>query len=122
DTQERRFAVAGLRDRLQRGMTTFAGVLRDSAGLGDAAATVAAVSAAYDDAGAAVGRDGAELRTLLAVAAAVVAAAAERHESRGCHHRLDYPEPRQPLERIVHFGPDHRVRVPAAAAVSERER
>ena len=114
-------------------MTTFAGVLRDGPGLDRAALAVAAVATAFagsaaadgaaaDGALSAVGRDGAELRTLLAVAAAVVVAAAERHESRGCHHRLDYPEPRQPLERIVHFGPDHRVRVPAAAAVSERER
>ena len=137
--------VAQLRDRLQRDMTTFAGVLRDGPGLDRAALAVAAVATAFagsaaadaataDDAlssvgrdGAsalsAVGRDGAELRTLLAVATAAVAAAAERHESRGCHHRLDFPEPRQPLERIVHFGPDRRVRVPAAAAaVSQRER
>ena len=51
-----------------------------------------------------------------------MAAAAERQESRGCHHRLDFPDPHQPLERIVHFGPDRRVRVPASVAVSERER
>ncbi|MNC93807.1 hypothetical protein D3C83_105190 [compost metagenome] len=48
-------------------------------------------------------------------------AAIERRESRGCHHRLDFPESRQPLERIVHFGADRRVRVPAAAAVPELE-
>ncbi len=52
----------------------------------------------------------------------VVTAATERRESRGCHHRLDFPEPHQPLERIVHFGADRRVRVAAAAAVSELER
>jgi aspartate oxidase len=56
------------------------------------------------------------------VARAVVAAATDRHESRGCHYRLDHPEPRQPLERIVHFGAGHRIRVPAATAVSEFER
>jgi aspartate oxidase len=67
-------------------------------------------------------RDAAELQTLLAVARVVVTAAAERLESRGCHHWLDHPQPRQPLERIVHFGPGRRIRVPAAAAVSELER
>ena len=129
-TQARRLAVAALRDRLQRDMTTFAGVLRDAAGLDRATAAVADVAAALaaaEPGGPADGdgsarRDVAELRTLLAVARAVVTAAAERHESRGCHHRLDFPEPRQPLERVVHFGAERRVRVRAAVAVSERER
>jgi L-aspartate oxidase len=119
-TQERMLDVAALRDRLQRDMTTFAGVLRDGAGLEQAAkalATVAAAAGGPDE-----GRDVAELRNLVAVGRAVVAAASERKESRGCHHRLDFPEPRQPLERIVHFGADRRIRVPAAAAVPERER
>jgi L-aspartate oxidase len=122
-TQERRLAVAALRDRLQRDMTTYAGVLRDGAGLAQAGKAVAAVAADLgDDAGSPDGRDAAELRALLAVARAVVTAAGERHESRGCHHRLDHPEPHQPLERIVHFGADRRLRVPALMAVSERER
>jgi aspartate oxidase len=64
----------------------------------------------------------AELHNLLAVGRAAVTAASERRESRGCHHRLEFPEPHQPLERIVHFGADQRIRVPAAAAVPERER
>ncbi|HEX6381902.1 MAG TPA: L-aspartate oxidase [Acidimicrobiia bacterium] len=117
--EERQLAVAQLRDRLQRDMTTFAGVLRDGAGLEQAAkgvATAASAAAAIDD-----GRDLAELNNLLAVARAVVTAATERRESRGCHHRLDFPEPHQPLERIVHFGAARRIRVPAAAAVPERE-
>jgi succinate dehydrogenase/fumarate reductase flavoprotein subunit len=121
---ERQLEVAAVRDRLQREMTTYAGVLRDGPGLDRAAKAVAAVAAdlaadLVDDAG---GRDTAELRALLAVAAAVVSAATEREESRGCHHRLDFPESHQPLERIVHFGPDRRLRVPASAAVPERER
>ena len=118
--------VAELRDRLQREMTTLAGVLRDGPGLDRAAGAVARLEAGFAVLtrvdGIAARRDAAELRTLLAVARAVVSAAAERHESRGCHHRLDFPEPRQPLERIIHFGPDHRRRIPAATAVSERER
>jgi aspartate oxidase len=120
DTQEPQLAVAGLRDQLQRDMTTFAGVLRDGPGLERAARAVAAVDAERPDA-LEDGRAAAELGNLVVVARAVVTAAAEREESRGCHYRLDFPEPRQPLERIVHFGPDRRVRVRAAAAVSERE-
>jgi L-aspartate oxidase len=119
-TQERMLDAAALRDRLQRDMTTFAGVLRDGAGLEQAAKALATVAAAAGGPG--DGRDVAELRNLLAVGRAVVAAAGERKESRGCHHRLDFPEPRQPVERIVHFGADRRIRVPAAAAVPERER
>src|SRR4029077_14818947 len=77
-TPERRLPVAELRDRLQRDMTTFAGVLRDGAGLERAAASVDAVHAALADDPAAGGRDAAELRTLLAVGRAVVTAAADR--------------------------------------------
>ncbi|HEV7864157.1 MAG TPA: L-aspartate oxidase [Acidimicrobiia bacterium] len=130
-TQERQLVVAALRDGLQRDMTSFAGVLRDGAGLERAAAAVAAADAELGDAAGRGqgdqpdGRAVAELRNLVTVARAVVTAAAERHESRGSHHRLDFPEPRQPLERIVHFG-ELRVRVPAATtaavAVAERER
>jgi L-aspartate oxidase len=119
-TQERQLGVAGLRDRLQRDMTTFAGVLRDGAGLARAAKAVAAVAADLSDDE--DGRDAAELRALLAVAGAVVSAATEREESLGCHHRLDFPGPRPPLERIVHLGPDDRIRVAASVAVPERER
>ncbi|MDQ1498464.1 MAG: L-aspartate oxidase [Actinomycetota bacterium] len=136
---DERQLVAGLRDRLQRDMTAFAGVLRDGAGLAQAVQAVAGVDDALAAAQAGLGpagdgaggrdgrdpgavRDTAELQTLLAVARVVVAAAAERLESRGCHYRLDHPEPRQPLERIVHFGPECRIRVPAVVAVSELER
>jgi L-aspartate oxidase len=126
-THERQLTVAELRDRLQRAMTTYAGVLRDGAGLTEAATAVAAVTSAFEAgsppaAATAAGREAAELRALLVVAQAVVSAATERQESRGCHHRLDFPEPHQPLERIVHFGYDRRIRVPASVAVSERER
>ncbi|HVW34423.1 MAG TPA: L-aspartate oxidase, partial [Acidimicrobiia bacterium] len=82
---ERQLAMAGLRDRLQRAMTSFAGVLRDEKGLAQAAVEVEVVAAAAGPE--AAGRDGAELHTLHAVARALVAAATERTESRGCHHR-----------------------------------
>ncbi|MGH9011054.1 MAG: FAD-binding protein, partial [Acidimicrobiia bacterium] len=122
--EEHGLEVAELRDRLQRDMTNFAGVLRDGAGLDRAAAAVAAVDADLVGPEPLEGSDEravAELRNLIAVGRAVVTAATERRESRGCHHRLDFPEPHQPLERIVHFGPERRIRVPAATAVSERE-
>ena len=120
--QDRRL-VAELRDRLQRDMTTFAGVLRDAEGLDHAIAAVAGVESALAAGQSPDGVDEratAELHNLLTVGRAVVTAATERRESRGCHHRLDFPEPHQPLERIVHFGA-RRIRVPAAAAVPERE-
>jgi L-aspartate oxidase len=112
---ERQVEVPALRDRLQRDMTTFAGVLRDGPGLEQAAKAVAAVAAEADQLH--DGQDVAELRNLLAVGRAVVAAAIERRESRGCHHRLDFPEADRALARIVHFGLERRVRVPA---VTER--
>jgi L-aspartate oxidase len=70
------------RDELQRAMTQGAGVLRDAASLAAAA-----------DAAAAARRSGnTELANLGTVAAALVAAATMREESRGAHARLDFPE------------------------------
>jgi len=78
-------------DRLQRAMTAGAGVLRDAASLD---ATAGAVAAAAADA-VATGhtRVGAELANLCTTAAALLAAATARRESRGAHTRLDHPEP-----------------------------
>jgi L-aspartate oxidase len=81
--------AAKAREGLQRAMTEGAGVLRTEASL-------AAAGAAAGAAGASVtGVDGlaaAEVRNLATVAAAVVAAATARTESRGCHWRADFPE------------------------------
>jgi L-aspartate oxidase len=96
----------GLRDRLQRTMTLHAGVRRDAAGLATAADELAIIEAQAVDP---------EVRNLAAVGQALVAAAAEREESRGAHHRLDFPTPGPVLERIVHLGPGQRLRVVAAA-------
>ena len=84
-------AAPKLRDRLQRSMTAGAGVLRSVASL-------AATRAAIDEIAAAMLASGetapemAELRNLLDVAAALVAAADARTESRGNHWRSDYPD------------------------------
>jgi L-aspartate oxidase len=78
-------------DRLQRAMTSGAGVLRDAASL---AATAEAVEVAATVAVAtAHTRAGAELANLCTTASALLAAALARHESRGAHTRLDHPEP-----------------------------
>ncbi len=83
-------ALEVLRDQLQRTMTTEAGVLRSAASLGLAAKVVAEVGevvAASPPDRAAVG-----VINLVTVAAAMVASAAAREESRGAHTRTDFPE------------------------------
>ena len=78
--------AARARAVLQRAMTQHVGVLRDAASLAAAqqvlAATAASPAAAGDP----------ELRNLVAVGTATVAAALRRTESRGAHTRLDFPE------------------------------
>lgn len=69
---------------LQHAMTVGAGVLRDAASLGVVADVVAVDVPTPDVAGH-------ELRNLLTVARALVAAATAREESRGTHTRLDFP-------------------------------
>jgi L-aspartate oxidase len=113
DSEERTYEDDGLRGRLQRTMTLHAGVRRDAAGLATAADELAAIEAKAVNS---------EVRNLAVVGQALVAAAADREESRGAHQRLDFPTPGPILERIVHLGPDERVRVPAAAAVPAQAR
>ena len=71
-------------DALQRAMTVGAGVLRDATSLAEVGAAVAVDVPAHDV-------RGHELRNLLTVARALVAAATARAESRGTHTRLDFP-------------------------------
>jgi L-aspartate oxidase len=82
--------LAGERDALQRAMTTGAGVLRDADSL---ARTASAVGRARAVARASAGTPAAwELANLADVAAALVAAASDRCESRGAHTRSDFPD------------------------------
>jgi L-aspartate oxidase len=79
-----------LRQRLQRTMTTDAGVLRSAESTRRAAGTVAELAAIvsampYGD------RDLAELRNLIDLGAGLLRAASAREESRGAHTRSDFP-------------------------------
>jgi len=100
------------RTEVQRIMTRDAGVLRDGASLDDAARSLAALP----------GPSSPEVRNLVTVSQALVEAAAARHESRGTHTRLDFPEPSSAfLGRFVFAGgsPDF---VPLPVSTSEPAR
>jgi L-aspartate oxidase len=81
--------AAKLRAALQDAMSAGAGVLRDAGSL--ARADTVAVEALRSPPDGTV--DSHELANLAQVARGVVAAAAAREESRGCHARRDFPEP-----------------------------
>ncbi len=89
------------RPDVRTAMSRHVGVLRDAASLDAAAATLADVAASATDDLELADRSSWETTNLATVAAAVVAAAAARTESRGCHRRTDHPEP-QP-EWLVHL-------------------
>ncbi len=77
-----------LRSSIRTAMSKHVGVLRTPEGL-EAAAEALQLPAAHQ----APTRAAWEATNLLTVARAVVAAAATRTESRGCHRRTDHPEP-----------------------------
>ncbi|WP_167102271.1 L-aspartate oxidase [Mycobacterium sp. DL592] len=87
------------RKLLQSAMTRYASVDRDAEGLGKLTETLAAATprplssrAAFEDV------------ALTATARIVAAAALARTETRGCHHRGDYPQtdPAQAYSRVLH--------------------
>jgi L-aspartate oxidase len=82
--------AAVLRDRLQRVMTRGAGVLRSAESLADTTAALGPIAAGVAQLDPSAARE--EMHNLTTVAAAVVAAATERTESRGCHTRADHPD------------------------------
>jgi L-aspartate oxidase len=82
--------VAKAREQLQHSMTLGAGVVRDAASL----AGVSIAAPVADDR-----VDACEMRNLATVAAALVAAATAREESRGCHTRTDFPSTSPDLAR-----------------------
>ena len=78
-----------VRPRLEEIMSRRAGVLRDGAGLREAARELAELSGWASDR---PGTDAWEATNLHAVASALVATAAARQETRGSHWREDFPE------------------------------
>ena len=80
-------ARAELRHPLQHAMTRGAGVLRSDYSLRAAAAALIELAAPGDRSNTASW----EATNLLTVASALVAAAAQREETRGCHWREDFP-------------------------------
>ena len=75
-------------------------VLRDAASLHAAGDVLEAVAGKADPTGV-PSRSSWETTNLLTVASAVVAAAARRTESRGCHRRTDFPQPRDEWLRHI---------------------
>ena len=79
-------------------MSRYVGVVRDAESLDMAAAILDAV-ARKTDAATPPSRASWEATNMLTVGTAVVAAAAARPESRGCHRRSDFPAPRDEWRR-----------------------
>jgi L-aspartate oxidase len=98
---------------LQAAMTNWAGVVRDASSLEKAASAVTGVVA---EIGSGVDRATAELRNLTDVARAVLEAASEREETRGCHARSDFPEISPEFRCRLSHGP----RAPGAGSRGEQ--
>lgn len=96
-------AVPDLRMRLQRTMSRNVAVVRDAAGLDEAAKELQAIAEKLP-AGEPRDRDVLELRNMVLAAAAIVTAAMGREESRGAHFRTDFPETDPALagQHLVH--------------------
>lgn len=102
------------RAELQRGMTRHASVVRDDIGLRVLTEQLGAAELRTLD-----GRADFEDAALTVTAAAVAAAALDRVESRGCHHRADHPDsdPARAVSSTVRFDDTGRVAVARAAGV-----
>ncbi len=100
---------AGIRGDLQQAMSRGAGVLRSDESLARTAAELARLGRTRSEPGVAAW----EATNMLTVAAALVAGAARRKETRGCHWREDFPEVRD--EWLGHLLPS----LAAAGALTE---
>ena len=108
-----RSAALARRD-LQRAMSRDASVVRDADGLHRLIGTLSAAPV-----GAVVTRADLEDAALTVTARAVAAAALARDESRGCHHRAEYPDaaPAPARSLVVRLAADDNAQVEALAAV-----
>jgi L-aspartate oxidase len=88
--------VESARRGLQRAMTRGAGVVRSATSLQGVRASIATAKAVASVGG---GHDAAELSNLVSCAEALLAAAAARTESRGCHVREEFPDPDEAWRR-----------------------
>ena len=113
--------LSPIRDALHALMWDKAGILRDAAGLDEAARGLDGLEAELDAAGV-DGRsrafnlawhDWLNLRSLLLVSRAIVAAASAREESRGAHWREDFPHSAEQAAglsaTVATLGPDGRI-------------
>ena len=102
-------ATAGLVDPahkvdIRTAMSRHAGVLRDAAGLADAATRSTAITRPARCRRCPPSQAAYEATNVATVARALLAAAAARTESRGCHRRSDHPEPRPEWVTHLHVG------------------
>jgi L-aspartate oxidase len=81
-------------------MSRHVAVLRDAGSLAAASGALGSLTASLDET-ATPNRASWEATNLLLVAAAVVAAASVRTESRGCHRRTDFPDPVESWRRSL---------------------
>lgn len=90
---------------LRSAMSREVGVLRSETSLAAATAVMSSLSDRMS-VGVEPGRASWEATNLLTVAAAMVAAAGARTESRGCHRRVDHPDPADAWRRHLHVTVD----------------
>ena len=95
---DRRLLDPGRRREVRSLMSRHVGVLRDAGSLAAAMGGLGAIARQLGD-GVTPSRRAWEATNLLTVATAVVAAATARQESRGCHRRTDFPDPRDEWRR-----------------------
>jgi L-aspartate oxidase len=95
---------AGVRVPLQQAMTRGAGVLRSATSLAETGVTLTSLGTRHDSAR----TDTWEAANLVTVASALVSAAAQRDETRGCHWREDFPDadPAWLGHLLAHISPD----------------
>jgi len=95
--------MAKARSRLQFAMTAGAGVVRSASSLAAAGVALGEVVEVWRRSADNSSDPGDELRNLLTVAAALLASATTRTESRGAHTRADFPAPDPAWRcRLVH--------------------